>query len=173
MTETAIAARAEELRQAFDQAFAAPAQPGLVDTIDLIGLTFGAEPYALRLAEIDGLQTGLVVSPLPTPMPNLMGVAGFRGRLLPVYDLAALLGYPPSAGRWFALAEQQSLAFAFDHFEEHFRVDAASTVPHTDDSGQRSRVVVRHGDRAWPIIDLVSLVATLRRQAAAVTQRKE
>ena len=129
MTETAIASRALELRRAFDEAFAAPLAMAGGDTLDLIGIMLGGQPYALRTGEIDGLRLGVSVTPVPSLVPELMGIAGFRGRLLPVYDLSALLGYPPGNGRWCAFAGASPAGVAFGSFEAHFRVDAAAARP--------------------------------------------
>jgi purine-binding chemotaxis protein CheW len=173
MTASAPLSRAEQLRQEFDRSFMEPIVQGQVETHAFIGLRLGGEPYAIRLGEIGGLHGHAVIVPCPTPLPELMGLAGFRGALVPVYDLAALLGHPPSAGRWLALAADRALAYAFDDFDSQFRV-----LPEAIHADQRPKArahtnsTVRHGEGLWPIIDLPTLFATIRDRAQSAAPAK-
>ena len=65
----------------------------------------GGAPFAFRLAEIAGVAVDRKLTSLPSPVPELLGLAGLRGRLVPVYSLTALLGGTPegTAGRWLVL----------------------------------------------------------------------
>jgi purine-binding chemotaxis protein CheW len=85
----------------------------------LLAIRVGADPYALRLSEIVGLHADVKIVPVPSPVAQLLGIVGLRGMMAPVYDLAALLGYPPAASpRWMVLAgASQSMGLAFDAFE--------------------------------------------------------
>jgi len=44
------------------------------------------------MAEVSGLFADKKVTRLPSPVSELSGIAGLRGAVLPVYDLAMLLG---------------------------------------------------------------------------------
>jgi purine-binding chemotaxis protein CheW len=106
--------RAAEMRRRFDEGFAAPYPPPAPPSEDLLLLRLGGDGYALRLGDIAGLYAGPPVMPFPEPAPGLVGIAGFRGRIAAVYDLAALLGRPAAAApRWLALAAAAPVAFAF------------------------------------------------------------
>jgi purine-binding chemotaxis protein CheW len=153
------------LRNAFDGSFAVPATPELPDGVDLIGTRVGGMPYAIRMAQIVGLRAGLAVTPCPTPMPQLLGIAGIGGALVPVYDLAAVLGLPPGAGRWTVLVEGGSLALVFADFIGHFRVEPAAISPRHGGAGLAQVVeFASHAGQAWPVIDVPSVVAAIRRQ---------
>lgn len=174
MTDDLILDRAAELRQQFDRSFAAPLPGDAPPTTDFIAIGLGAEMLAMRVSEIDALRANTTIVPVPCPVPEFMGLAGFRGKLTPVYDLAALLGYPPTTGRWLALVENRSVAFAFDSYREHFRIEAGAGIAgRTGGRGRYINSIAQRGDQAWPIIDLVSLVAALRQRAASVSPKQE
>ncbi len=166
-------ANAATMRDAFDRAFAEPIPGSPPPLADFIAIRLGDDLHALRIPEIDGLRSGVAIVPVPSPIPELMGIAGFRGTLVPVYDLPALLGYPAASGRWLALVGDRSVAFAFDHFEEHFRIDASAATEAVSARGHFVHVVARSGEQVWPVIDLPALVAALRQRAASFIPKKE
>jgi purine-binding chemotaxis protein CheW len=46
------------------------------------------------------------------------GIAGFRGAVLPVYDLPCLLGVPAASDlRWLVIAKAAPIALAFERFD--------------------------------------------------------
>lgn len=91
---------------------------------NLLAIRVAGDPYALRLGELTGLHVCPKVIPLPTGVSSLLGIAGFRGILVPVYDLRVLLGYPRAGSpRWVALAHEESaVGLAFDALEGQLRV---------------------------------------------------
>lgn len=165
--------RARQLREEFDRSFAAPLPGSPPPTTDFIAIRLGADVLALRVGEIDSLRADIPVVPVPSPIAEFLGLAGLRGKLTPVYDLAALLGYPPTSGRWLALVGRGTVAFAFDKFEEHFRIEAGGNATGKGGRGRYIHSIAQRGDDAFPIIDLVSLVADLRQRAASVTPKQE
>ena len=164
---------AANLRVAFDNAFAEPYAAQHRATTDYVSIRLGEHTHALALSEIAGLYSRVAIVPCPSPIPELMGLAGFRGALVPVYDLGALLGHAPAAGRWLALLADRSVALAFDAFEEHFRVDTADIVVTPANGRHHIHTIARGGERAWPVIDLASLVGALRQRAARAIPKKE
>jgi chemotaxis signal transduction protein len=162
-----ISERAAGLRKAFDRAFAEPQHHDSVATTDFLSIRVGGDPYMLRLAEIAGFFADKKVTRLPSRVAELSGVAGFRGTMLPVYDLAALLRYPPSpSARWMAIAAQAPLALTFDAFDGHFRfaTDAIAARDEADAGGHLRHVV--HTDQfVRPIIDISSIVGAIRGRA--------
>ncbi len=167
--------RAAELRRAFDESFAAPVAGAPPATTDFISIRLGADALALRVSEIDALRADIIVVPVPSPVPEFTGVAGFRGKLTPVYDLGALLGYPSTTGRWIALVAGRSVGFAFDQFEEHFRIESSAAAVGSSGNGRDRHIhsIARRGEQAWPIVDLVSLVAALRQRGANAISKQE
>jgi len=163
-----IAATAAALRSSFDEGFAAAAasQPERLE--DMLAIRVGANPYALRLSEIAGLHCDLKIVAVPSPITQLLGITGLRGMLAPVYDLAALLGYPPAASpRWMVIAGRaQPVGFAFDTFEAHLRVSKESSgsgeAPGSGAAGRQTRGTVRAAGALRPIIHMASVMETLR-----------
>jgi purine-binding chemotaxis protein CheW len=158
-----MGATAATLRRHFDEAFAAPASSIIEPLEDLLAIRVGSDPYALRLSEIAGLYVGVKIVPVPSPVPQLLGIVGIRGMMVPIYDLAALLRYPPEVNsRWFVLARPpQPVGFAFETFESHLQVSLAGS--NGEDSGtggtvQHMRGTVRAAGTLRPIIHLASML---------------
>jgi len=161
--------RAAALRTAFDRSFAEPHPAEAPPMENLLAIRLGPAPYGLRLAEIAGLYRDRRVTPLPGAMPALLGVAGFRGTVLPVYDLARLVGGASAAHpRLLAIAKEASVAFAFDRLDSHERIALDLIVQHLPGPGQWRHVQgrVRLGGLMRPIVDLPSILAALRDELA-------
>ena len=156
---------AAAMRRLFDDGFAAAAASGPESLEDLLAIRVGSDPYALRLSEIAGLHVGVKIVPVPSPAAQLLGIVGIRGIMAPVYDLAALLRYPPAPNpRWFILARApQPVGFAFETFESHLRVSQSSLAnSNGDDAGMgaraHTRATVRAAGKLRPIIYLTSML---------------
>src|ERR1019366_4473035 len=107
------------LRSAFDGTFVAPPR-SRQERYPVIQIRLGGEVFAVRAAHIAGLVKSRKIVPLPSRIPELLGVSALRGSLIPVYDLAALLGIPPavSGPSWLMLAPGETpIGLAFDGFE--------------------------------------------------------
>jgi len=143
-----VTGRIERLRADFDRSFAEPVRSHEGEHVELLAIRAGGRAYALRLSQTSGLHPDRPVTPLPGPLPALLGLAGFAGTVVPVYDLAALLGHPGEAGpRWLVLATgSPPLGFAFHELDGHFRVAAGDIV------GEAGR-----GDRAGCLRGMVAL----------------
>ncbi len=171
--QTPHADRAAEMRQAFDRTFAEPPQTALRETESFLAVRLGGDPYAIRLTESVGMFADREITWLPSPVAELRGIAGLRGAVLPVYDLGALLGYPAtSSARWLVVARSVAVAFAFDVFDGHLRVDREALVAH--DAAQREHVqeVARDNGLSYPIIHLPSVLAALRARVPAEPNRR-
>jgi purine-binding chemotaxis protein CheW len=167
--------RAEELRRDFDRSFAAAPRGDAEVLVDLLAIRVAGDPYALRLSEVAGLFADRVVTPLPSPVSELRGLAGFRASLVPVYDLRPLLGYPGAETlRWMVTtAGGTLLALAFDGFDAHVRVPrAALAVADTETRGP-VREVARTPDGARPVVHLPSVLEAIRARARGAAQHKE
>ena len=123
-----IFAVAAALRRSFDDSFAAPATSTNESQESMLAIRIGADPYALLLSEIMGLYSDVRIIAVPSRVPQFKGIVGLRGMMAPVYDLAALMHYPPAPStRWMVLAGgTRPVGFAFENFEAHLRVPAAS-----------------------------------------------
>jgi chemotaxis signal transduction protein len=159
-----IAARASELRAAFDRSFAAIPRRETAQQRDFLAVTIGGDRYAIALAEVAGLFVDRTITPVPGRIPALLGVAGFRGAIVPVFDLRTLFGYPGTGThRWLVLAAAMPVAFAFETFEKYFRLGADAVVPRSGGDASRAfiRTTARAHDFAWPIVDLEAVIQTI------------
>jgi chemotaxis signal transduction protein len=167
-----VSGRAAALRQAFDASFAEPARPAGEGLVSLLTIRVGGDPYAVRLSECAAVHAGRKIAPLPSDAPGLLGLAGFRGSLLPVYDLRVLLGSPGGGGapRWLLVASGVApVAIAFDLLEAHLRVAAHSLIADAAPS-PFSDCAVRLPDGARRVLRLASVVRVIEERAPRAPQ---
>jgi len=152
--------RASELRDAFDRGFAAAVLPPDASRSDMLCVQIGGQPCAVRIGDIASLHAELRIVPLPSRAPELLGVAAIRAIVLPVYDLAGVLGMPGSAAaRWIAVHRDGQAGFAFERYDGHARTAEDSLKP----AGKRSHVAGQLviGGQPRLVIDLGSVLAAL------------
>lgn len=177
MSPNDVRARLAGLREDFDRSFAEPARQHDVEYAELLAIRAGERPYALRLSQASGVHSDRPVTPLPGPQAALLGVAGFSGAIVPVYDLAALLGHPVAdRPRWLVLATgTPPLALAFHELDGHVRVPTSTIVDETGaNSGRdvlRGMVPLPGGTR--PIVDLPSARAVVHQLTGHTTYNTE
>jgi chemotaxis signal transduction protein len=171
MTDTTSSSRltdrAGELRQAFDRAFAVPATIDTAATEDLLAIRVGVEACAIRLSEIVGLFADKKITRVPGRAAALLGVAGFRGAIVPVYDLHILLGHPTvKTARWLVIASGAAVAFAFEGIDGHLRMPRGAILSPEATEKTRKCVsgVVRMQDVARAIVDLRAVLDVIRTQ---------
>lgn len=159
------AGSAAALRRLFDDSFAAAATARSARLEGLLAIRLGSDPYALRLSEIAGLHAAVKIVAVPSPNAQLLGIVGLRGVMAPIYDLAALLRYPPAINpRWMVLARMsQPVGFAFETFEAHVQVPEAALGEGQNgaDGGaarQHTSGTVRAAGALRPIIRMASVV---------------
>jgi purine-binding chemotaxis protein CheW len=163
-----ISHRVADLRRAFDETFAAAPERRGEQTEDLLAFTIARDSYALRIDQLTGLLSTRKIVPLPSRTPGLIGLAGVRGSVVPVYSLARILGYEVSdpSTRWLALSgHPESVALAFDELEGFLRVERSRVgeVPRGSHAASRSyiRGAVRVGDVTRMLIDAGAAVTAL------------
>jgi chemotaxis signal transduction protein len=160
-----VAGRAAELRLAFDCAFAEPVRLDTAAKEELLAIRIDTQAFAIRLSEISGLFAGKKITPVPGSHAALRGIAGFRGAIVPVYDLQILLGHASTATpRWLVIAAAASVALAFEAFEGQLRVarDAILPQPSRPEFRGYAHEIVRTRDFVAPIMHLPSLLDAIR-----------
>jgi chemotaxis signal transduction protein len=165
--------RIDRLREDFDTSFAQPVRRHDGEQVELLAIRAGGSPYALRLSQTQGLHQDRPITSLPSPQPALLGLAGFAGTVVPVYDLAALLGHPVAGRpRWLVLtAGAPPLAFAFHDLDGHLRVEAEAIIAEAeaeaDGDARRGflRGIATLPDGSRPIVDLPTARAAVHHLA--------
>lgn len=163
-----LQAQVAQWRAAFDRAFAEPPPEAGPPPLDFLGLGLGAQPHALRLAELSALQALAGVTPYPGAPPELLGLVSHRGVVLPLYDLRALLGLGAAERpAWLVVLKQAPLALAFERFDGHWRLPGEACVPAGEAArdplrGQVLRCPGESTEQLRPVIDLGAVAALLR-----------
>jgi chemotaxis signal transduction protein len=159
--------RVVALRRAFDESFAAPPPEGSQGLEDLLRIRVAGDPYAIRLRDIAGVVARRKIVPVPGGSPDLLGSAGIRGGIVPVFGLSLLLGYDHAADlpSWMVLCgSDESIALAFPELEGYSRLPRSSI--HVDDNlrpaSQHVKEVARMGLEFRPIISIPLIAATIR-----------
>jgi chemotaxis signal transduction protein len=165
-----LSGRADELRRAFDCSFIEAPRQRVESLVDLLAIRIAGDPYAFHLVDIAGLFVDRVVTPLPTLAPELLGLAGFRATLVPVYDLRALLGYAGgSVPRWMvSTAGDATVGLAFDRFDAHLRVPPEALVGDEAHARSHVRQVARTSEGVRPVVHLPSVLEAISARAQSL-----
>ena len=176
MTGIRDAIRATELRNTFDQTFAIPTSQVTEQVEAFVAIRVAGDPYAIRLREISGLANNRKTVAVPGPVSELLGVAGMRDRFVPVYSLAALLGYSQTLndGRWLALCKREEpVGLAFHDFEGCLRIPLAEVHQESDAVGQPVKHFVRSAKMVRGVISIPYILEMIKRRSDQDRASKE
>lgn len=173
-----VSEKAAELRRAFDEARAIPFSERAEQAENLLAIRISGDAYAIKVSEIAGLATGRKIIPLPGPIPELLGLAGIRGKLVPVYNLTALLGYSSDAEQpgWLALCgTEECFALAFHEFEGYLRVARGELYPVEQKDAARIHVkeVARGPGAVWAVVSIALLRESIQERCRRNSVPKE
>jgi chemotaxis signal transduction protein len=162
-------ARAAEMRLAFDRAFADPARLDTTAAESLLAIRIGAQACAIRLSEITGLFVDKKITRVPGSGLALLGIAGFRGAIVPVYALQTLVGQSGDRSgsrtpRWLVIAAAAPVALAFEAFEGQLRVLPDLILPRQLRPEMKSyaRAFVQTQNLVRPILHLPSVLGAIQ-----------
>ncbi len=169
------------LREDFDLAFSREPGGGNGQAENFLVLEIAGDAYALRVTQISGLFAGRSITPLPSSLPELIGLAGFRAQVTPVYDLASLLGYAQAkAPKWIAvLSHHTPVAVAFDEFLVHLsvtpeQITGSGLRPSQErTAGSHLHDAIQENGRIFPIIDLQTVLQEIQQRVDATRSIKE
>jgi chemotaxis signal transduction protein len=168
---------AADLRLEFDNTFAAPPPGPAEDRESLITLRVAGEALAVRTRHITGVAKRRRIMPVPSRVPGLLGITAIRGALLPVYDLAVLLGLPAAAseGSWLILTNPETpIGLIFDEFEGQIEIERACLYEsESSRAREHLRLVARIGAAHRAVIDMPGIVEEIRKTAGALQPLKE
>ena len=154
------------LRSEFDGIFAKPVATEQEGLLVLLTMRVGTDRFAIPIEKLSGLKPRRQIVTLPSRNPNLLGLAGLEGSIVPVFRLPALLGYsvPDEHLRWLALCgQEQPLALAIEAVDGSVRVSAAALRPPDRQETHHACVnsVVSIQDRPYSVIDIAQVVAQI------------
>lgn len=154
----------EALRAEFDAAFAAPPRGARRDLVPLLAIRAGGAPVAVRVLDTAGLLPAKVVVPAPSRRPEVLGVCGHRGAVLPVFSLARLLGRAEEgeAPRWMLLAgREERVALAFAAVEGHVLVVPAALQRAAGEAVGHLAEIVEIEGAGRPVVSIPSLLRAI------------
>jgi chemotaxis signal transduction protein len=173
--------KAAQLRQAFDHTFALPPSLASPEVEDLLTIRVAGDPYAIRVLEIIRIVSQRSVVSVPAATPDLLGLAGIRGGIVPVFGLSSILGYGPDPGspRWMILCgSEEPIALAFSDFEGHLRLPTSAF--HADENVRATRKQVKYvnqvastPDGVRAVISIPLIMATIRNRISQHRPTKE
>jgi chemotaxis signal transduction protein len=176
MDEQQLSERAAHLRASFDSSFAESPRQDRDQRDSYLCIRCAGDRYAIDLRQIAGLHQRKQIRPLPGPLRELLGIAGFRGALVPVYDLAALLGYARNTEtpRWMVVADAgRRFALAFDDLEDYVQT-GVSLSGAEDAAARRAHVRGTLSDAAGlrALLDLTSLARAIGALVEALADKE-
>ncbi|MBI4584439.1 MAG: chemotaxis protein CheW [Planctomycetes bacterium] len=157
--------RAADIRRAFDRSFAAALDPKTEEVEGILVFRVAEDRFAVRLREIAGLVKSGNLVPVPAKTRALLGLAGIRGELVPIFSTAKLLGYAcHEEANWIFLCREPSrLGFAIGEFEGCRHLPkAAFSVPEGSLSSAGSPEYVVVGSCVHTIINVSNLVMSIK-----------
>ena len=159
--------RSTELRTAFDHSFALPPPQETQEVDDLLAVRVSGDLYAIRLRDITGVVTRRTIVAVPAAAPGLLGVAGIRGDIVPVFSLSSFLGYGDDheAPSWTVLCGgEHSIGLCFAELDGYLRLPKSAV--HADDVSRVEKHyvtdVVATETGARPVIAVPLIITDIR-----------
>lgn len=153
------------LRAEFDGSFGAAPRPseGAGEAMLLLGI--GEDHLAVQAREIAGLLPCRHVVDLPSRAPELVGVVGIRGAVVPVFSLALLIGYghDPEPPRWLMMCGPEPVGISFGAFERYIRapLDALRQVPPAERRSPHVTHLLAVEGTTRPVVSVASILRFL------------
>jgi chemotaxis signal transduction protein len=163
--DSEFARKLAELRDSFDRAFAAPPAKAQDTLVGFLAIRVSGGAYAVRADELADVQASCKVVPLPGGHPDMLGISGVRGRLVPVYSLASLLGLATNkSSGWLAICKSGvALGLTFDDLEGYVQASPADVYPiELERSRGHVREVLRQAGATRSVVSVSSIVTMLR-----------
>jgi purine-binding chemotaxis protein CheW len=171
-TGSKLEGRIAEMRRHFDESFALALPEQEAAPEPMLAITLEGERFALRVHEIVGLAVSREkIVPVPSRVPELLGLTGIRGVVVPVFSLPRLLGFDSEGGQvlWLAFCgdRQSPIALAFEGMEGQFEVASEEIFARQEAAGQRYvSATVREGATLRGVISVPSLVEYIKARGA-------
>ena len=164
--------KAAQLRAAFDRTFGLPPLLVAAEVEDLLLVRVAGVPYAIRLLDIAQIVSGRSVVAVPAVTPDLLGLAGIHGGIVPVFGLASVLGYGPDSGspRWMIVCGTgEPIALAFSDLEGYLQLPTSALT--ADENFRATGEHVKYVDQVASTPDGVRAVISIPLIVAAIRNR--
>ena len=167
-----IGKSAADLRNDFDQSYSVPPSSSVAGEIEnMLVIHIAQSLYAIRLAEIVGLESKRKIVAVPGPIPEMLGIAGVRGKFVSVYNLAALVGCSSDVTQpqWMVLCGgEDQVGLGFAEFGGYLRVPTAQVYEGSrkKEAGDHVKAMARRGDMTYAVLSVPSLVENICRRCA-------
>lgn len=171
-----IMQRAVAMRREFDRAFVDPVRLDETLKDNFLAIRAGGQACAIKLSDIAGLYADKKITTVPGGHATLRGMAGFRGAILPVYDLQNVLGFATAQSpRWLAIAKAAPVAIAFEAFDGQLRVSRDAVMPRSGGAGMRgcARDFLQTPEFSGPVIHLPSVLDAIKALPPESETKKE
>ncbi len=178
MIETNVALKFEELKRSFDLTFQEPLIERGLEPVHLLIVRIGTAKFALKVADIAGLARAQTIVPIPMNGSGLLGLAGLKGRMVAVYSLAVMIGYPglnTEQDRWMVLCRaEKEIALAFTSVTETMMVPRTELSPVSPGSPPHASDAIGTGASQVWLLNVGSIAQSIVQHAAeqASAQRR-
>jgi chemotaxis signal transduction protein len=160
-----------EMRRMFDQSFSSPDSTPSGEYEDYLAIRIAGRPYALRVVELARIELMGKIAALPGGHSWLQGLAGIKGKLVPVYSLELALGHDRSSGdkNWIAIVKEQSFGLAFDIMDGYFRIHRSDSVGTSaaEPARMRNELALSHNGELRTIVHLPAILAAIRERISS------
>jgi chemotaxis signal transduction protein len=171
----AIDQRVLALREAFDRTFAQPRASHRAAPHHVLLVQVDDAPYALRATDAIALARDRKIVPVPSGMPALLGLCGFRGDALPVFSLARLLGHAQKHARWIAVCARgaEHVGLAFDVLDGYLALESDALHPLEPRPHPHIAASVRTDTTTRALIDVPAITDHIDLQRTELARSKE
>lgn len=175
MSSASVVDNLRALRQDFDHSFTLAADAGRPPHLDFLSVRIAGDAYAIRLSEVASLHADRRLVTVPSLLPELLGIGGFRGSLTPIYDLSALLGYrAQTQPKWLLIAAWPSaIGFAFESLDAHLRISPEAVSAPNATATSSLQGAVKSAERTLPLLYLPSLIEGIAQRIKALGPTQE
>jgi hypothetical protein len=167
-SQEVLSERLLEMRGTFDAAFGLPRAARATDIEQAVIIEVGAHMVACRIGQITRFEADRKIVPLAGPT-GLVGIAGIRGRLIPVYNLAVVLGASATgATRWLALCGgHDMIGLGFERIDRfvHARGQDVCALPEAGPAAHM-REQLRVGTASYNILDVASVLTAIKSRSS-------
>ena len=171
--ETLRPALVADARREFDSSFTVPAVISRKHVHLVVRIRVSDRIFAVKRDELTGISKLKQVLPIPSSASALLGITTVRGTLVPVFDLAAMLGLTSSREQaaWTLLINRATpVGLAFDDFEGQSEVFSGNFFDgDPPQAGSYFHQIAETDAGKLPVLDIAGLLESIRKNAGQST----